>query len=280
MRIKMTAAAMIATVVACAGIVHGAVTKVTGETLPVPHDTMSFLMTPDALPVAQDVSAGVQYANYRNVANVELSGTRVHSDGYDGFVSFGYKSFQFGYEHSKYELARTSPVMPQMQDNIQADGLRVKYVFSPEAYDFPMKNSTAVGVIYVTQKGGAARTEIYQPFVAVDVEYGRKFDATIGVNYLTGDMDDKAGVFGSARYSFSDGVMTYLDFNTVDYHKAVINEAIIPYSGVLCSSCSQRSVTSGVIFRIGTAGYANVGMYDISDLSAPFATMVFKLDYR
>lgn len=237
----------------------------------VPLDTGNQLVSHEVR-VMPGITAGVDYQILGVIALGSGSGMQVLCDGTNTHVSVGTKNIQFQYVLQRYTIQKTSPLGNLDVANNSAV-YKLRYAI-PKAR-LPWNGGIAFGGDFYVD----GPTHFTQPYVVGSLEYGA-IRTNIGINWLTGDVPHENGdVFGSLQIAVSPEFVVYVDYSRKDFHKAMINEILLPAVGVDCSACSKDATTAGMSFQFAEEFIVGMGIYDIGDLFAPFGNITYRRNY-
>jgi hypothetical protein len=240
-----------------------------------PLDSTSQMLFGDAQ-TRSGASFSLDGIAFGEIGKVIEEGVRIHAQGVNLNVAYGIEEFEIGYSHQRYDITSHAPA-GDVRDTHEADILKVKWSPDRDTLKLPWSGRVALGgVMYFDNAGNAlvARSNFSQPFAGVSFDFDRA-RLNVGAQWITGDVPDGAGLYASFQIAVNPEMVFYVSYSERDLHKTILNNIVVPRMGIDCSSCDNKAVSTGIVFRIKRDSYLNIGGYDVFDLGSPMGSFTY-----
>ncbi len=231
----------------------------------VPIDMAGQMLSPD-VQVRPGATVGTDFRRFGNIALVSALGYGVRCDGFASYVGYGVGDVQIMYVRQEYNVTVYTAAQDTKQDR---NGNIYKIRYAPRKLIPPWDGYVAFGADFYNGQGN----HISRPYVATSVEWPDT-RLNLGYGWYTGTTSDKDGsFFSSLHYSLNEWMTAYADYSTRDFQKIILNEFIIPETGVDCEDCTKDAFNAGISVTMHPGVFGSFGVYDIGDIRALFGSV-------
>lgn len=218
------------------------------------------------------VSSGMSYSWFGQIAKVSSADLRVDAEGANYYVLVDGAGFNVSYARHDYKLTGYSAGVSKTA-NQSANVFAYEWVSEPLLVKLPNTGGVALGSVMYFDDNKYRKVNFSQPYAAYTFQYGDRVNGQIGVNWVRGSIEHAPGTFINLGVSVNDELSLFADYNSKNFQKLVFNRVVLPLTGIDCSSCRNDALSVGLTMKIGDAGVASIGFFDMYDLKAPFGSL-------
>lgn len=239
--------------------------------IPYSLDTAVRVVSPGAQ-IAEGLTAGYSFQGLGTIGFSAALNYGVDAECSGVFASYGAGQAQVDHAWQDYTVKINSPAINSSTTR-RGEILKVKIVSGK--VKLPWGGQLAIGGSRYSESGYS----FTQPFIATSIVRG-KAKASAGINWTSGNAPSYgAAPFASAQAPVFRSAVAFVDYSARDFSKIIVNNYLLPATGIDCSGCSKDALNFGVAARIGKVASASIGMYDARDLATPFGNLSLNWDF-
>ncbi len=217
-----------------------------------------------------------EYDDPGDIVNIDSTGSNLKASGMALTAGWKFENASFEYTRLSLDVDWADPFTTTGSKTVNADIFTAAIYFNP-GLNLPVWRG---GFIAGVRRFDGGDSDITEGFVNKEFSYA-KFTLIPGLNYLDGDSGSNLGLTFEGRYSFTPQIGFIAKYNSEDFYKAILNDAIVTETpmaaSVSCIDCNNDSWAAGLTYTLTSGRGGLFFMYnDIGDLDMPLGGASFR----